>query len=723
MIAFTRLFSFLLFLLLVGTHYLQAQEPVVELSPGHKYESIGQQILVLKDHTHQLSFEDILKDTHQKEFETGQRDVLSFGLEDVTIWLKVNIQSRDTVNMPYVIEIAFPTLDSIFYYSKPLNNWELTFAGDRVPFRERSIIHKNFVFPLPPVSQQLTTVYFKIRNKGSIILPIKIAPKQGFFAADLQEEMLYGIFYGIMIVMFLYNLFLAITVRSLSYLYYIGIIAGNLLSLSALNGHAFQYFWYDYPWWANHVIIFGIGFWIFSGNLFAIRFLESNINSRGYYKGFRLMQMMGFLIMVCAFVMDYATSLVIANYTVAFNCIYLLANGIIFWIKGVKVARIFTLAWAMYLIGVLLYTLRNLGYLPVNFVTTHVLEFGAVCEVILLSVSLGYKYRLLEVDKKKAQKNVLDLMTKSQELIQLQNDDLEHRIEERTQELKQKQEEVLQQNEELNAKNEKLIEAQTIIEEQNILLRKYNDDLENQVTTRTNDLQQSNQELAQNVQQLEQYAFMTAHNLRAPVARLLGLTNLLELSPEADKEEWVMILSKIKEEGNSLDAVIKDMNAIIQLRSASDIELEWVNIEEKVNQVKRILKNSIAVSKVEIILDTGSFSEIKSNPTYIESILYNLISNAIKYKAPGDFSFIEIKTEQLEENLVISVRDNGMGIDLQKYGNQLFGMYKRFHPHIEGKGLGLFLVKSQMSILGGDVKVESTPGLGTTFKLLFPLSV
>ncbi|PTB94202.1 hypothetical protein C9994_12330, partial [Marivirga lumbricoides] len=302
-------------------------------------------------------------------------------------------------------------------------------------------------------------------------------------------------------------------------------------------------------------------------------------------------------------------------------------------------------------------------------------------------------------------------------------DDLEHRIQERTQELKQKQDEVLQQNEELNAKNEKLIEAQTIIEQQNILLRKYNDDLENQVATRTNDLQQSNQELAQNVQQLEQYAFMTAHNLRAPVARLLGLTNLLELSPDTDKQEWMMILSKIKEEGNSLDAVIKDMNAIIQLRSAADVELEWVNIEEKVNQVKRILKKSIAVSKIEILLNTKAFTEIKSNPTYIESILYNLISNAIKYKAPGDHSYIEIKTERLEENLLVSVRDNGVGINLDKYGNQLFGMYKRFHPHIEGKGLGLFLVKSQMSILGGDVKVESTPGLGTTFKLFFPLSL
>ncbi|MBK6265679.1 GHKL domain-containing protein [Marivirga sp. S37H4] len=712
----------LLFYSSAFTKATSSQEPIIQLNQGKAHERIGEDLMILIDETNQLTFDQIQSANYQEKFTRSKDEVPSLGLKNVTVWLKINIELLDSINTPYVLEIAFPTLDSICFFSQIFGSseWMRMFSGDRIPFADRIIDHKNFVFPLHLNYGNKTTVYFKIRNKGSIILPLKIMPKQDLLAAGLKEEIVYGIFYGIMIVMFLYNLFLAFAARSLSYIFYVGIIAGNLLTLSALNGHAFQYVWYDNPWWANHVIVFGIGLWILSGNLFAVRFLESKKYSIAYHRIFQGMQLLGLLIILSAFVVDYKISLLIANYILSVNCVLLFISGIFFWVKNVKVARIFTLAWVMYLMGVLLYTLRNLGYLPVNFITTHVLELGAVSEVILLSISLGYKYRLLEVDKKKAQKNVLDIMTRSQELIQNQNEELELRIEERTLELKQKQDEVLQQNEELNAKNDKLIEAQSIIEQQNIMLRKYNDDLEHQVTTRTDDLQQSNQELAQNVQQLEQYAFMTAHNLRAPVARLLGLTNLLELNPDTEKVEWLMILSKIKDESYSLDAVIKDMNSIIELRKGSEIEIEWVNIEEKVNQVKRILKNTILVNGVKIQLDTRAFSEFKCNPTYTESIFYNLISNAIKYRAPGENSFIHIITEKTEDQFIIHIKDNGVGINLQKHGAQLFGMYKRFHTHVEGKGLGLFLVKSQMDILNGEIKIESEPGLGTTFSLFFP---
>lgn len=706
---------------LVQLYAQNLEEEVIQLQNAKTHSNFGKHIFIFQDETNSLKIEDILKEETQSRFIKSNQDVPSFGIQDVTIWLKLNIKNDVNLQISYVLEIAYPTLDSIFFYAQDENNenWNMCFAGDRVPFSQRIIDHKNFIFPLPIEKQDVYSIYVKIRNKGSVIVPINIKPRTKLYASEIKEEMLYGIFYGIMIVMFLYNLFLAFAARTWNYIYYIGIIAGNLLSLSALNGHAFQYLWPDNPWWANHVIIFGIGLWILFGNLFAIKFLESKLKIKAYHKVFKLMLVMGGLIMLSAFILDYKTALLIANYVLIFNCLSLFSGGILFWIKGVRIAKIFTLAWAFYLIGVILYTLRSLGYIPVNFITNHALEIGAISEVILLSLSLGYKYRLLEIDKKKAQKNVLDIMTRSQEIIQLQNEALEEKIKGRTYELQQKKEEVLQQNEELNAKNEKLTEAQTIIEEQNKMLRKYNDDLEAKVIKRTNDLQLSNQELAQNVQQLEQYAYMTAHNLRAPVARILGLTNLLELSPETDKSEWINILSKVKDEGDSLDAVIKDMNAIIELRKGTDIEFEEVDLEEKVTQAKRVLKNYLSESNSQITLDTSAFKTFKSNPTYIESILYNLISNAVKYRKEDSPCTIKISTEIVDEQKIIHISDNGIGIDLNKYGNQLFGMYKRFHVHIEGKGLGLFLVKSQMEIMGGEIQVKSKPGEGTTFSLVF----
>lgn len=717
--AWKFLFAIILFLN-IGESFAENK---ISIKPNHSFEGLGKQIQFLEDSEHKLTIQDIISPDYQTLFEFGKQEVPTYGLKDITLWVKIKIDHPEQFELPYILEIGYPTFDSINYYI--LQESEIVeegFMGDRIKFSERKIRHKNFIIPLDLNKGNSTTIYLQIKNKGSIILPVNIKPKEQLFSEDISEEIAYGIFYGIMMVMLLYNLFLAFSARSINYIYYVGIITGNILTLSALNGHAFMYLWYDLPWWANHVIVFGIGLWILSGNQFASSFLETKKYSPRYHWVFKVMKTVGISIIILAFVADYAISLKIANYSLVINCMALLFSGIYFWTKKIKVASIFTLAWTAYLIGVLLYTLRNLGFLPVNAITTHVLEVGAITEVILLSVSLGYKYRLLEIDKKEAQENAMDLMAQSQKLVQQQNEELEKQVSLRTAELEQKQEEILTQNEELNSKNERLVEAQQIIEAQNEKLKEYTDDLEAEVAKRTADLESTNTELAQNVQKLEQYAFMTAHNLRAPVARLLGLTHLLEISPDTEKSEWLNIISKIKEEGDSLDAVIKDLNAILDLRKEAENDKEWIDLNQTLAQTIRILKNSIELSEAEIEFENSAFNEIKCNPTYIDSIFYNLISNAIKYRSDQRKLKIKIITKTNEDYKTIIFSDNGVGIDLEKNKDKIFGMYKRFHTHVEGKGLGLYLVKSQMDILGGEIKVESELDKGTTFTLIFPIA-
>jgi signal transduction histidine kinase len=712
--------SLLIFIVLFSNEVIS--KDFITIHSNEAYESIGKQIKFLEDPSHRLTFEDITSGDYQALFEYGTNEIPTFGLEDITVWVKIELSHTDHFEVPYILEIAYPNFDSISYFI--LQKEEIVsqaFLGDRVKFDERLVRHRNFIIPLPLNEDSFSTIYLKIRNKGSIILPINIQSQEELFSGDLPEELFYGIFYGIMLVMLFYNFFLAFSARSINYLYYVGIIFGNLLTLSALNGHAFMYLWYDFPWWANHVIVVGIGIWILAGNQFASSFFETKKSFPTNHKVFSSMKFVGFLIIIMAFTIDYSISLKISNYALVINCIILLSSGIYFWTKKVKIARIFTLAWTAYLVGVFLYTLRNLGFVPVNLITTHVLESGAIAEVILLSVSLGYKYRLLEVEKKLAQQNALDLMLQSQKVVQEQNEELERKVSLRTAELEQKQDEILTQNEALNAKNERLTVAQQIIENQNLQLKEYTDDLESQVAKRTKDLETANTELAQNVQRLEQYAFMTAHNLRAPVARLLGLTNLLEISPENSKEDWMYILTKVKEESDSLDSVIKDLNAVLDLRREAQKSFELIDLSQKLEQTKRILKNSIEISQAKIYFNNSAFNQIESNPTYIDNIFYNLISNAIKYRSLERDLIIEIETKIEENRKIIVFSDNGIGINLEENREKIFGMYKRFHPHIEGKGLGLYLVKSQLDILGGKIEVESEVDKGTTFTLFFAL--
>ncbi len=124
---------------------------------------------------------------------------------------------------------------------------------------------------------------------------------------------------------------------------------------------------------------------------------------------------------------------------------------------------------------------------------------------------------------------------------------------------------------------------------------------------------------------------------------------------------------------------------------------------------------------MQIITDFSAVDKMTSIKSYLHSIFYNLISNSIKYRQSGKAPLIKIKSDLNEETIRISFKDNGVGIDLLKHGEKIFGLYKRFHANTEGKGLGLFMVKTQVETLGGTINVKSAHGDGAEFILEMPL--
>jgi signal transduction histidine kinase len=146
-----------------------------------------------------------------------------------------------------------------------------------------------------------------------------------------------------------------------------------------------------------------------------------------------------------------------------------------------------------------------------------------------------------------------------------------------------------------------------------------------------------------------------------------------------------------------------------------DLVSEQVDLAETVRNIKKDLSDKITRSHTRIDITPGTF-RIYSHKAYIYSILYNLISNAIKYRSEQE-PLIDIHLSQDEEMIFIKFTDNGCGIDLERHGDDLFKPYKRFHTHIEGKGLGMFLVKSHVEALGGEISLASQAGMGTTFEI------
>ncbi|HPH45924.1 MAG TPA: two-component regulator propeller domain-containing protein [Chryseolinea sp.] len=305
------------------------------------------------------------------------------------------------------------------------------------------------------------------------------------------------------------------------------------------------------------------------------------------------------------------------------------------------------------------------------------------------------------------------------------NKELEYAVNQKTKELQKtnlalqkSEEEIIEKNKRLTAQsdelatqNEELLQSQEEVSAQRDLVEKQNENLELEVSKRTNELVEYNQ-------QLEQFAFIAAHNLRAPVARILGLGHLLGMlgeTPEKKEEIYPKLINTTRE----LDGVVKDLNTILDFRKNSESHLILVDLTTEVSKIMQTLEREITNTHAVITIDFAQVDSIRTVKPYLESILYNLISNAIKYRDSSRIPAIQIKTEKLENEICLRVADNGLGIDLAAFRDKLFTLYSRFHIHLEGKGLGLYLVKTQITALGGRIEIESEVNKGTTFSVYF----
>ncbi len=323
-------------------------------------------------------------------------------------------------------------------------------------------------------------------------------------------------------------------------------------------------------------------------------------------------------------------------------------------------------------------------------------------------------------------------------ILEGQNIQLEKMVAERTTEIQAQNEEITAQNEEialhnehlhdqkaeiekqsiaLNERNLRLEEAQRIIEEQNQLIKKKNEELTQEVDRQTQNLKRTNTELIEHNNRLEQFTYIISHNLRAPMARLVGLSYILDSS--TDPQERLDIEHMMVKSTMDLDHVIKDLSQILGVQKLSTQVYSRIDLENVLDKVKSLLEHELTETKTKLTCHLEVKTLFSLSP-YIESIFYNLMSNAIKYRNPEKEPIITIHVFEKESKIHLHVTDHGLGIDLEKNRQHLFNLYKRFHFHVEGKGLGLYLVKTQIESLGGQIEVTSKVNEGTTFKVVLP---
>jgi signal transduction histidine kinase len=213
------------------------------------------------------------------------------------------------------------------------------------------------------------------------------------------------------------------------------------------------------------------------------------------------------------------------------------------------------------------------------------------------------------------------------------------------------------------------------------------------------------------------FAHIVSHNLRSHSSNIEMLLNIID---EENDETFVEESFKhLKTSSKALTQTIAHLKELVEIQSELTHKKENLNLNDFLGKTLDVLAEEIKSNKVVIKNKLKKGETILFNPAYLESILLNFTSNAIRYAHPERTPVISYSLKSERKKKVLEIQDNGLGINLDKHREKLFGMYKTFHKHKDSRGIGLFITKNQIEAMGGTVDVQSIVGEGTTFKIYF----
>lgn len=218
-------------------------------------------------------------------------------------------------------------------------------------------------------------------------------------------------------------------------------------------------------------------------------------------------------------------------------------------------------------------------------------------------------------------------------------------------------------------------------------------------------------------QQLDEFTQIVSHNLRAPAGNIVSLSDFLAAEQKPDERE--KILSLLKHSGSSILTTLTELNEVLKIKQTKNIEKQNLLFDDVYQRVCQMLNAQISAMRATMQADFAQAPIILYPHIYLESILLNLISNALKYSDPMRPLHINCRTYVIDNRICLDVADSGLGINLERYGHQIFKMRKTFHHHPESRGIGLFMVKNQIEAMGGKITVESREGQGSVFRVVF----
>lgn len=648
------------------------------------------------------------------EFQVGNAAVPNFGVSKDQIWARFSIQSINELESAN-LKLEYPGMDKVQFFI--LHGDELVLEremGERLPFSARENESEDYIIEVPFDDEHTAEVYISMSAGEQLLIPLKLETEEETIAATLRKHMTFGLYAGLILVMFFYNFFIYLSTRDRTYLFYVLYIFSVGLTQTVLQGFAFKFLWPDSPEIAvKSVYIVGA----LSGItvvLFLRDFMKVRATSKAFDNYLLLLGFLDFVALVLALFNVFSVSYNLINLVAAVGSLSVLAAVIYFALKGIRAAKFFLIAWSIFLVSVIVYVLRDAGLIPFNAFSQSILMFGSGVEVILLSFALADRINVLKIESQRAQQRELDAVKEKEKLVTEQNVVLENKVEERTQEL-------IQANDQLNSAMDELKQAQVqlVSAEKMASLGQLTAGIAHEINNPINFVASSITPLKRDLDDVK--ALVELYD--TAIKNFLGADQQKALDDYRKKIDYEFTLQEIDELLKGVDEGAKRTAEIVQgLKNFSRLdesESKLASIHQCLDSTLVVLRNYVG-SKAEIVMNLDpNMQDIECFPGKLNQVFTNIIINAVQAMEGSPNATLEISTEFREKDIVVKIADNGPGIpdDIKE---KIFEPFFTTKDVGEGTGLGLSIVYSIIEQHEGELQLESEKDKGTTFIITLP---
>jgi diguanylate cyclase (GGDEF)-like protein len=442
------LYKYLIFLCLCMSSVVMAETsrtiiPVLISDANSEHIELGNQLRFIEDPDSQLTIDDIMTHQSPRYWQMSRQTVPNFGFTESTHWFYVQLSNPSTQSVSRLLELSYPLVDHLDFYLVHQQQILKTYKmGDAQPLSARPIDHRHFLVPLDIPAKQQVDVYIRVQTEGSLQLPLDLWTLKGFFHHDQWSFFLQLIVLGIMAGLGVYNFFLLIATRHMSYLWYVLTIGSISLLILSLYGISAEFIWPNLPILNNYSLINAISLSLTFSALFAYNFLKLGRQSWWVRTICFSFVAAGIVLFILGFLLPYSQVILISTLLTVVEAFAAILLGSYLWSKGDQLAKFYTIAWSSFMLGAVALVLSKWGVLPSNRFTDNILQVGYVSEGFLLSFALAYRMNVERKQRDQARQDILRMQREA-------NHALELRVQERTIELEQAN----QALRELNAKD------------------------------------------------------------------------------------------------------------------------------------------------------------------------------------------------------------------------------------------------------------------------------